>query len=188
MARLEFFFDVVSPYSYLASTQLDALAARTGAEVVWRPFFLGGVMKAVGNVPPASLPARAPYLFRDLMRWGRLYGVPISLPPVFPTLTLTAQRALVAMPASEIPAAAGRLFRAYWGSGRNIGDPAVLADLLPAEALAAAATPEAKAALVAASEEAVRRGAFGAPTMFVRDEMFFGNDRMHFVEEALLVP
>lgn len=180
MSRIEFFYDVVSPYSYLATHRIEDLAARNHAELVWRPFFLGGVMKQTGNTPPAYLPARAPYLFKDLMRWGKRYGMPIRPPQPFPTNTLTAMRILVQLPQEELPEVSKRLFAAYWGEGRDIGDSAVLTELLGEEAVATA--PAGKAALIAASDEAVKRGAFGAPSMFVGDQMFFGNDRLELLE------
>ncbi len=189
--NVEFFFDVVSPYSYLASTQLEGIAQRTGAVFTWRPFFLGGVFKATGNRPPAELPARAAYMARDLDRWASHYGVPIGIPSRFPTLTLKAQRMLLAAPEAERPALARNLFAAYWTEDRNIGDDAVLLDCAAragcsAELLQEAATPPIKEGLMAASEGAVARGAFGAPTFFVDDEMFFGNDRLALLERHLM--
>lgn len=198
--RIEFFFDVVSPFSYLASTQVRGLSERTGVGVVWRPFFLGGVMKATGNQPPASLPARAPYLVKDVGRWARHYGVPMGFPGVFPALTLVAQRALITLESDPeaLERHARELFAAYWVEGLDVSDGTVLGRLVPPELLAAAATDGAKARLREVTEEAVRRGAFGAPTFFLvqddvggageglRESMYFGNDRLHFLEGAAL--
>src|SRR5512141_1825359 len=99
MARVRFYFDFVSPYTYLASTRVEALAARTGAEIDWIPAFLGGIMKATGNQPPAVLPARAAYMLRDLARWSAFYGVPFQMSPHFPLNTLAALRAAWALKA-----------------------------------------------------------------------------------------
>ena len=192
MKQLEFFFDYVSPFSYLANTQVQAIAARTGAELVYRPFLLGGVMQATGNQPPATLPARGRYLPEDIGRWVRRYGIPFTFNPSFPMKTLDAMRAaLAAQEQGVFPAYHAALFRAAWAEPANLADPAVLRDLIakagldPAPLLAAAASEPIKERLKANTAEAVERGAFGAPTFFVGGEMFFGNDRLDFVEEAL---
>ena len=190
--RLEFFYDYVSPFSYLANSQLPAVAKRTGAELAYRPFFLGGVMQATGNQPPATLPARAKYMSKDIPRWVRRYGLPFTFNPHFPMKTLDAMRAaLAAQELGVFPAYHEALFRAAWAEPRNLADLAELRDViakagLDAERiLARAGADEIKERLKANTAEAVERGAFGAPTFFVGDEMFFGNDRLDFVEEAL---
>ncbi len=190
--RLEFFFDYVSPFSYLANSQLPGIARRTGAELVYRPMFLGGVMQATGNQPPATLPARAKYMPRDIQRWVRRYRMEFAPNPNFPMQTLLAMRtAIAAQDAGVFPAYHEALFRAAWGKPANLGDVAVLRDVIakagldPEPLLAAAATEPLKERLKASTSEAVARGAFGAPSLFVGDELFFGNDRLDFVEEAL---
>jgi 2-hydroxychromene-2-carboxylate isomerase len=190
--RLEFFFDYVSPFSYLANSQIEAIAGRTGAELVYRPFLLGGVMQATGNQPPATLPARGKYMPKDIGRWVRRYGIPFRFNPSFPMKTLDAMRAALAAEEQGVfPAYHSALFKAAWGEPANLADPAVLRDLIagagldPVPLLAAAATEPIKEMLKANTAEAVERGAFGAPTFFVGDEIFFGNDRLDFVEEAL---
>jgi 2-hydroxychromene-2-carboxylate isomerase len=190
--RLEFFFDYVSPFSYLANSQLPGIAKRTGSEIAYRPMFLGGVMEATGNQPPATLPARAKYMPKDIQRWVRRYAIEFAPNPHFPMQTLVAMRAaLAAQDAGVFPAYHAALFRAAWGEPVNLGDVAVLRDVIakagvdPAPLLAAAATDALKERLKANTNEAVTRGAFGAPTFFVGDEIFFGNDRLDFVEEAL---
>ena len=190
--QLEFFFDYVSPFSYLANSQLPALARRTGAELVYRPFFLGGVMQATGNQPPATLPARAKYMPADISRWLRRYGLPFRFNPNFPMNTLHAMRAaLAAQEQGSFAVYHEALFRAAWAEPANLADAAVLRDVigkagLDAERIVARSnTDEIKERLKADTAEAVERGAFGAPTFFVGDEMFFGNDRLDFVEEAL---
>jgi 2-hydroxychromene-2-carboxylate isomerase len=192
MKQLEFFFDYVSPFSYLANSQVEAIAERTGAELVYRPFLLGGVMQATGNQPPATLPARGSYLPKDIGRWVRRYGIPFKFNPSFPMKTLEAMRAALAAQAQGVfPAYHAALFQAAWAEPANLAEPAVLRDLIakagldPAALLAAAATEPIKEKLKANTAEAVERGAFGAPTFFVDGEIFFGNDRLDFVEEAL---
>ena len=185
MATIEFFFDIASPYTYLAATQMAAVSERTGADVRWRPFLLGGVFKATGNAPPAMVPARGRYLMKDLYRWAAMYDVAFSFPANFPVNSIVAMRALQSIPESERPAPALSLFRAYWADNANPTDPAVIAEHLGAEALQAATSQPVKDALRAASDEAVERGAFGAPTFFVGEQMWFGNDRLPLVESFL---
>jgi 2-hydroxychromene-2-carboxylate isomerase len=192
--RVEYFFDFGSPTSYLASTQLPRIAAEAGAELVWRPMLLGGVFKATGNASPAAVPAKAAWMNDDLARWARRYGVPYRANPHFPVNTLTLMRGATAMQWRR-PADFLRyvevVHRGLWQSAANLGDPAVLAETLasagfdPAEFSALVADAEVKARLIATTEEAVARGVFGAPSVFVGDAMFFGQDRLDFVREAL---
>lgn len=193
MADVEFFWDTVSPYTYLAATRLDALVQRTGARVVWRPFFLGGVMQATGNRPPAQVPAKGRWMLQDLHAWSAKWGVSFAFPPVFPANTLRAQRmAVVADRAGLGPAFGMRILTAYWAEQKDPSEP----DVLRAEAaavggdgdvwLAATEDPEIKAALKAQTDEAVERGAFGAPSFFVGDRLFWGSDRFELLEDALL--
>ena len=191
---VECYFDFGSPASYLASTQLPRLAAECGAQVLWRPMLLGGVFKATGNTSPIAVAAKGRWMLADLARWARRYGVPFAMNPHFPLMTLGLMRGAVAVQRQQ-PEHLARyieaVFRAIWVDGRNLGDPAVVAQVLGEAGLDAerilAATGDAavKNALIAATEEAVGRGVFGAPTCFVGDEMFFGQDRLDFVREAL---
>ncbi len=192
MPRLEYFFDYVSPFSYLADTQLPALAERTGAEIVYRPFLLGGVMNAAKNAPPTGVPNKGKYMFADIERWARRYGVELNLNPHFPVNTLHAMRAAVAALGDERFRDFHRaMYRGVWVEGKNLGDQEALrraidaAGLDGAKILARAKEQDVKDTLRRNGEEAVERGAFGAPTFFVGDEMFWGNDRLDFVEEAL---
>jgi 2-hydroxychromene-2-carboxylate isomerase len=192
MAHLEYFFDYVSPFSYMADTQLPALVERTGAEVVYRPFFLGGVMNLAKNSPPITVPNKGRYMFADITRWTRRYGIEANPNPHFPVNTLHAMRAAVAALGDErFRAFHEAMYRAVWVEGKNLGDEAVLGEAIGAAGLDAARIlarskeQEVKDELRRNSEEAVERGAFGAPTFFVGSEMFWGNDRLDFVEEAL---
>lgn len=192
MPKVEYFFDYVSPFAYLADTQLPALLARTRAEVVYRPFFLGGVMQASKNSPPITVPNKGRYMFTDIQRWAKRYGVPANPNPHFPVNTLNAMRAAVA--AVDEPKFADfhkAMFRGVWVDGQNLADEAVLKGVIDAAGLDGAALlarskdQAVKDTLRKNSEEAVERGAFGAPTFFVGDEMFWGNDRLDFLEETL---
>lgn len=185
---LEFFYDYVSPYSYLANSQLAGL----DADVIYRPMLLGAVMKAVGNQAPATLPARGKYLFRDVQRWADYYQIPYAMNPAFPVNSIKALRlALVAQQDGRFTSIHQPLFDAVWAGQQDVNDDAVLTKIVadggmsPDDVLQRISSDEIKGRLRANTDEAVSRGAFGAPTFFVGDEMFFGNDRLHFVKEAL---
>jgi 2-hydroxychromene-2-carboxylate isomerase len=192
---VELFYDIGSSYSYLAATQIDALAARTGAEVRWRPFLLGGVFKATGNDMPARIPNKARWMIGDTMRWAKKYGIPYGIPSRFPIMTISTQRALVAadrlLGHDAQKKLALALFRAYWGEDRDVADKDVIAEIAGGVGLDGAAivaamdAQETKDTLRASTEEAVSRGAFGAPAMFYEDELFWGNDRLVLLEDAL---
>jgi 2-hydroxychromene-2-carboxylate isomerase len=190
MATLEFFYDFTSPYSYLASTRVEELCRRAGASLRWRPFLLGGVLKASGNRAPIEIPAKGRYMLLDLTRWARRLGVPFRFPSIFPVPSILALRAaLAADKEGLLVPLTHAVFRAVWVEGKEIGTPEQLASVLDAAGLPgarlAAAAPAEKEALVKSTQEAVDRGAFGAPTFFVGDELFVGNDRMDLVEEEL---
>lgn len=195
MRRLEFFFDYGSPYSYLANSRLPGLAERTGAELHYRPMLLGGVFKATDNRSPALEPceAKRSYGSLELRRWIAYLGVPFSGNPHFPINTLLLMRTAVAAQRAGVFEPFHRaIYPAFWADGENLGEPEVVARVVEKAGLDARALleaggdPEVKAELRATTEEAVARGVFGAPTFFVEDEMFFGNDRLDFVERALV--
>lgn len=192
--RFEFFFDYGSPYSYLADAQLPALCARARATPDYRPMLLGGVYKATGNRSPAAEPieAKRRYGGLTLQRYAAEAGVPFRLNPHFPIDTLFLMRCAVAAQRADVfPAFHRSVFPAFWAEALNLGDREVLAQRLagaglePAALFETATQDAVKAALRANTEEAVARGAFGAPTFFVGDEMFFGSDHLRFVLRAL---
>ena len=189
---VEFFFDVGSPTVYLAATQLSKIAGRHGATVLWRPFLLGGVFKATGNVSPATVPAKSRYMGHDLERFARRYEVPFLFNPFFPVNTLALMRGAVAyQQQGRLDQYIEAIFSAMWVTGKNMNEPTIVAEVLDIigigaqEFLVAIAAQDVKDKLKSNTEEAVERGAFGAPTFFVGDEMFFGQDRLDFVEAAL---
>ncbi len=194
-STIELFFDIGSPYSYLAAAEVGALSARTGVPVRWRPFLLGAVFKASGNDMPARVAAKARWMLGDLTRWATLYGIPFRMSSRFPLNTLRTQRAIaaVALAAGEqaIPDFALALFRAYWVDDRDVSADAEIAGIAAgvgldgAAVVAAIDAPATKDALRASTEEAVARGAFGAPTLFWEDAMFWGNDRLLLLEAAI---
>ena len=195
--RVEFFFDFGSPTAYLAWTQLPRIAQECGAQIVWRPMLLGGVFKATGNQSPVLVALKGVWMWNDMDRWARRYGVPLLKNPHFIINTLTLMRGAVGMQLRQ-PAQFQRyvdtMFRAMWVEPVNLGDAAVVAATLqkagfdPAAFSALSGDPEIKAKLVELTHEAVERGVFGAPTMFVGSDMFFGQDRLEFVREALNQP
>jgi 2-hydroxychromene-2-carboxylate isomerase len=192
---VEYFFDVGSPTSYLAWTRLPKIAAETGATIAWRPMLLGGVFKATGNASPVTVPAKGRWMNDDIQRWAERYGVPFRLNPHFPVNTLTLMRGATGLQMrrpQDLERYIDVVQRAMWEEAKNLGDPAVLAATLGAAGFdtdaftALVADPEVKARLIATTDEAVARGVFGAPTFFVGAAMFFGQDRLDFVREALL--
>lgn len=191
-ATVDFFWEPGSPYTYLAATQVEAVVGGAGGTVVWKPFLLGKVFEALGTKLPASVPAKAAYMFKDVARWAQLYGVPLTMPKVFPVHSLAASRAAIAAGQLGHSAAAARaILGAYWGQGQDISQAEVLsaalnhAGLDGAAILARAQEQSVKDQLKENTEEALRRGVFGAPTMFVGDAMFWGNDRLDMVKLAL---
>lgn len=187
-----FYFDFSSPYSYLAATQLPEMGARTGAKIEYRPFVLAAVFKATTNDMPAKVPAKGAYMLKDLERWAEFYGVRFKFSSHFPANTIKAMRlVLVAEDHGCAEPVAQGLFRAMWAEDRDLNDPVVLGDIAekagmdPQAALAAIETPAIKDRLRAHTDAAIAKGAFGAPALFVGDELFFGNDRLDFVERAL---
>ncbi|WEJ72040.1 2-hydroxychromene-2-carboxylate isomerase [Pseudomonas sp. PSE14] len=191
---VEFYFDFGSPTSYLAYTQLPKICAETGAELVYRPVLLGGVFQATGNASPIAIPAKGRYTLIDMLRFARRYGVPLEMNPHFPINTLTLMRAATGIQMRQperFEALLACVFKGMWVDALNLGDPALLGPLLaeagfnPQALLALTAEQEVKDTLKANTEAAIKRGMFGAPTIFVGDEMFFGQDRLDFVREAL---
>lgn len=193
MRVVEFYFDLMSPFSYLAATRIDAIAASAGAEAHWKPFFLPGVMKATGNRGPTEIMAKAIYSLKDLNDWAKHLGLPpVELPDEFPFISLTADRlAFVAGEHGKLREWCLRMFKKIWAERKDCNDVEVLTAELkaigldPAAAFERAKAEEIKAKLKANTDEAIERGAFGAPTFYVDGEMFVGNDRLMFVEQAL---
>lgn len=191
---VEFLFDLGSPYSYLAWYQLPKVAQAHGARVVYTPVLLGGIFQATGNASPASVPAKARYLDADLQRWARAWGLQIASNPAFPINTLALMRGAVAMQMrgeEEFQRYLRAIFSAMFEHPRNLNQPAEIGVVLvdagfdAAQFMAQIADQAVKDRLKENTAQAVARGVFGAPTFFVGDEMFWGQDRLHFVEQAL---
>ncbi len=190
---VEFFYDFGSPTVYLAATQLPDIAASVGATIDWRPMLLGGVFKSTGNQSPVVVPAKAAYMNNDLKRFAKRYGVPFRFNPHFPINTLALMRGAVAYQDDVVVSSTYRdaIFMAIWVEARNLNEPDVIGQVLsdagldPAELMNRIGQQTVKDQLIANTEEAVNRGVFGAPTFFVGEQMFFGQDRLDFVAEAI---
>ena len=193
-APIDFYFDFSSPYGYLASTQIDALAARHGREVTWRPFMLGAAFKTTGQSPLTQQPMRGPYHLRDFSRSARLLNVPFSLPEPFPFPALAASRAfywLVDREPAQAKALARAVYHAAYGEGRDVrsvDSVAAIGQRLgidPAPLREAIEQPAIKERLKAETDAAIARGVFGSPFLFVDGEPFWGHDRFPQVERWL---
>jgi 2-hydroxychromene-2-carboxylate isomerase len=191
---VEFFFDLGSPATYLAYTQLPKICEQTDSRLIYIPILLGGVFKATGNASPATIPAKGRYMFQDLDRYAKRYGVPLKFNPHFPINTLMLMRAVTGIQLrhpERFAAFIDCLFKALWVDGLSLDEPATVVAVLTQngfdsnEVLALTADEEVKALLKDNTEKAVHRGVFGAPSMFVDDQLFFGQDRLDFVVEAL---
>ncbi len=194
MRTFEFWFDFGSPAAYLAFTQIPSIEAATGAKAIYRPMLLGGVFQATGNHSPATIPAKGKYIFNDFNRYSKRYGVPFNNNPHFPINTLLLMRGAIGMQLQhpeQFLAYCSAVFQVIWIDALNMNDPATVGTALhkagfdPHKLMAIANDPATKDALKAATTEAVSRGVFGAPTFFVDNQMYWGQDRLDFVKEAL---
>ena len=191
---LEFFFDLGSPAAYLAFRRLPAICEAADATLQWRPMLLGGVFQATGNQSPVNIPAKGRYLFADLQRFARRHDIPFRQNPHFPINTLTLMRMATGLQLREpqrLVPYVDAMYGAIWVDGLDMNDPTVVAGVLreagfePEAVMALAGNPEVKQRLKGDTQEAVARGVFGAPTFFVDGEMYWGQDRLDFVKEAL---
>lgn len=194
MKTFEFWFDFGSPAAYLAFTQIPSIEAATGAKAIYRPMLLGGVFQATGNHSPATIPAKGKYIFNDFNRYAKRYGVPFNNNPHFPINTLLLMRGAAGLQQQQpdqFLAYCNAVFQSIWVDTLNMNDPATVGAALhkagfdPQQLMALANDPATKDALKTTTAEAVSRGAFGAPTFFVDGQMFWGQDRLDFVKEAL---
>jgi 2-hydroxychromene-2-carboxylate isomerase len=191
---LDFYFEFASPYGYIASLRIDAIAAAHEREVAWRPIMLGAAMKVTGSGPNMHLPLKGPYLLHDAPRFARLLGVPFKTPPVMPAHSLAASRAYWWLEAQDPDMAKGfaqAAYHAHWGEGLDISTPEQVAAIgeqlgLPTSQVIAATQDAAiKAKLKAETDRSIERGVFGSPFIFVDDEPFWGADRLDQVERWL---
>lgn len=195
---MEFFFDCSSPWTYLAFHNIQPLAAEFGEPIVWRPILVGGIFNSVNPSVYASrenpVPVKQHYMRKDLGDWARSAGLRIKMPPsVFPVNSVKAMRGcLLLAPEGKLVPFARAVFEAYWGDDKDISQDAVLAEICANLGIdrdrffAGIASQPIKDALKANTEEVMRRGGFGSPTIFVgAEDMYFGNDRLPLIREAL---
>jgi 2-hydroxychromene-2-carboxylate isomerase len=192
--QVDFYFDVGSPAAYIAWMQMPLLAQETGATVHYKPMLLGGVFQATGNRSPMEVPAKSRWMTQDLGRFAARHAIAFRHNPHFPINTLTLMRGALGLqmrqPDKLLPYG-DAVFRAIWVDGRNMNDPAEVGKVLheagfdPQALLALTQDPEVKENLKAVTQAAVARGVFGAPTFFVGEQMFWGQDRLDFVREAV---
>jgi 2-hydroxychromene-2-carboxylate isomerase len=195
--RIEFYFDCSSPWTYLAFHAVQPMAAELGAEIAWKPILVGGVFNAVNQTVYESRskpnPLKASYMLKDLADWAKLYGLKIVFPPtVFPVNSVKVMRgAYVALDAGKLEPYATAAFEAYWSDDRDISKDDALAEIAAKAGLerqhffSSIESDACKTRLRASTEELIKRGGFGSPTMFVDGSMFFGNDRLPLVRAAL---
>ncbi|WXL26274.1 2-hydroxychromene-2-carboxylate isomerase [Ectopseudomonas mendocina] len=189
---VEFFFDFGSPTSYLAWTQLPRIAQEHCAEIIWRPVLLGAIFKATGNSSPVAIPAKGRYMLNDMARFARRYGVPLVPNPHFPINTLQLMRGATGyLGTDDFPRYVKAIYEGIWTQRLNLGDVQQVAVVLTQAGLDPATFEQLindegiKETLKNNTDEAVKRGLFGVPAYFVGNELFFGQDRLDFVAEAL---
>ena len=194
MKSVEFYFDLGSPYSYLAYYRLLQIAEQQEIQVVYKPILLGGVFKATGNRSPIEIPVKGVYSILDMQRWAEYYQIQMQMNPHFPMNTLTLMRILTGVQLlhlEKFEQVLKLLFDAMFGTPQNLNEPTVLAEVLKPsgfsveDIMSMVQSDVVKQKLITETEQAIQRGIFGAPTFFVGDEMYWGQDRLHFVEQAL---
>ncbi len=197
-ARIEFFFDCSSPWTYLAFHAIQPVAAETGAEIEWKPILVGGIFNTVNDTVYKSRenpnPRKLAYTTKDMADWARLYGLRIKMrPTVFPVNSVKCMRgAFVALEAGKLVPYAYAAFDIYWGNDKDISQDAVMTEVVDkvgldrADFFSRISQQSYKDRLKANTDEVIARGGFGSPTMFVNgDDMYFGNDRLPLVREAI---
>ena len=197
MAKVEFFYDYSSPWTYLAYTKIHGICQKYGATLEWRPILVGGVFNTVNpsvyEFRERGVPAKTKYSAKDLQDWARFYGITILSPTVFPVNSVKALRgALVAFEHPEtFLRYSQRVFESYWGEDKDISKDEVMRVIVEEAGLNAQEffekinRQEYKDRIRVNTDELMARGGYGTPTIFVNGLMFFGNDRLVLVEEEL---
>ena len=195
-SSIEFYFDCSSPWTYLAFVEILPLSQRQNVEIIWKPILVGGVFNSVNQdvyqfrENPNIL--KLDYSGNDLNLWAKHRNINISKPQIFPVNSVKAMRGcLFAMQQNCLPLFAQKIFEAYWGRGLNISDEGIItaiaeeAGLSPQDFKQYIYSQEAKDLLMSNSAQLIEKKGFGSPTFFYRDQMFFGNDRLHLLEEVI---
>ncbi len=196
-AMIEFFFDCSSPWTYLAWHNIQPIAKEFDAPIAWRPILVGGIFNTVNPSVYAQrekpVPLKARYMKKDLADWARSAGLAIKMPPtVFPVNSVKAMRGCILLGNEKMVPFARAVFEAYWGDDKDISQDAVLTEICtklgidPAQFLAGIGDQAIKDQLKANTEEVMARGGFGSPTIYLdKTDMYFGNDRLPLIREAL---
>ena len=193
---IEFYFDCSSPWTYLAFTEILSLSQRNDLEIEWKPVLVGGVFNTVNQdvyeFRKKPNPLKLNYSNDDLHLWSKVRGISISFPTVFPVNSVKAMRGcLFAKKENQLVEFANNVFQAYWSEGQDISQENLLFDIADNSNLDTEefkkfiASQEAKDLLIKNTDELIRRGGFGSPTFFYKEQMFFGNDRLHLLEEVI---
>ena len=197
MVHFEFYFDISSPWTYLAFSRVENIAEKCGVDIDWKPILVGGVFNSVNETVYEQRanphPVKGRYYVKDLQDWAHFCGIEIGAPPVFPVRAVNLMRAaLVALDADCLPDFSRSAFHAYWGELRDVSQPEELAQICtgvgldPDEVAEKINSDDIKSRLRTNTEELVARGGFGSPTIFINgSDMYFGNDRLPLVEAAL---
>ena len=197
MVHFEFYFDISSPWTYLAFSRVENIAEKCGVDIDWKPILVGGVFNSVNETVYEQRanphPVKGRYYVKDLQDWAQFCGIKIGAPPVFPVRAVNLMRAaLVALDAGCLPDFSRSAFHAYWSELRDVSQPSELAHICagvgldPNDVAEKINSDDIKGRLRTNTEELVARGGFGSPTMFINgSDMYFGNDRLPLVEAAL---
>lgn len=192
--EVEFYFDFGSPYSYLAYHQLKKIASETGAKIIYRPILLGAIFKATNNQSPAMIPSKARYAFKDFKDWSKYWDIPFKFNPFFPINSFFLMRGAIGYQLkhpAEFDHFVETCFRAMFEDPKNLNDEQVVCQILDEAGLSShvyldiIADDQVKQLAKDVTAQAVERGLFGVPAFFVKGEMFWGQDRLHFVEQRL---
>ena len=193
---IEFYFDCSSPWTYLAFNEILSLSQRHSLEIAWKPVLVGGVFNTVNKdvyeFRKRPNPLKLNYSNEDLKLWSKVRGITITFPKVFPVNSVKAMRGcFFANKESKLVDYAKNVFHAYWSEGKDISQEDLLLDVAKNSNLDAKefrkfiTSQEAKDLLINNTDELIERGGFGSPTFFYKEKMFFGNDRLHLLEEVI---
>jgi 2-hydroxychromene-2-carboxylate isomerase len=193
---IEFYFDCSSPWTYLAFTEILPLSQRQNIQIIWKPVLVGGIFNSVNNdvyeFRKNPNPLKLKYTNNDLELWAKLRSISISMPKIFPVNSVKAMRGcLFADKENCLPIFAKEVFNAYWGSGLDISEESIIMKVAETTGLPLAEfkqyidSKEAKDLLISNSTELINKGGFGSPTFFYQGHMFFGNDRLHLLEQVI---
>ena len=190
--KVEFYYDFSSPYTYIASTRIEKICEDNGAELEWKPFLLGGVFNEIGSTPALQIDNKFNYIRNDTIDSAKHYGVDFTFPEFFPLNSVRSMRgAFAAQEKGKLVEYNHEMFRLYWTQGVDLSKAEILGEAVSKIGIDTEwfvnriAEQEIKDKLRDETNIAIERGVFGAPTMFIGEKMFWGNDRLDFVDDYL---